>query len=321
VQAGHPDLVILDIMLPTMDGWEVCKAIRQKSVVPILMLTALNDEVDRILGLELGADDYLTKPFSTRELLAHIKALLRRVEFDTTYMSRKQMIVIDDFQIDLERRQVFKGEKLLNLRYHATTRQYIEEIDDEVAHMSNLVQELILLSRFEAGRAEVGHEQIDLIRMASSLIHEFTPQAQAKHIDLTLVEPATPVQLTANMNHLTMVFRNLLDNALKYTPDGGAVTWTIQIDAHEVVHTIQDTGQGIPTDALTHLFERFYRVDKARSRDIPGAGLGLAIVKTIVDLYHGRITIESAGIQKGTTVHLSWPYQPIQEELTSSDNS
>ena len=117
VQAGHPDLVILDIMLPTMDGWEVCKAIRQKSVVPILMLTALNDEVDRILGLELGADDYLTKPFSTRELLAHIKALLRRVEFDTTYMSRKQIIVIDDFQIDLERRQVFKGEKQLNLRY------------------------------------------------------------------------------------------------------------------------------------------------------------------------------------------------------------
>jgi two-component system response regulator RegX3 len=117
VQTQPPDLVILDIMLPIMDGWEVCKAIRQKSVVPILMLTALNDEVDRILGLELGADDYLTKPFRTRELLARIKALLRRVEFDTTYMSRKQTIVIDDLKIDLERRQVFKGEKQLNLRY------------------------------------------------------------------------------------------------------------------------------------------------------------------------------------------------------------
>ncbi|GHO99433.1 hypothetical protein KSF_094810 [Reticulibacter mediterranei] len=210
------------------------------------------------------------------------------------------------------------------LRYdtldHTTARQYIEEIDDEIAHLSNLVQELILLSRFEAGRAEVGHEEIDLIRMASSLVHEFTPLAQAKHIDLTLVEPATSVQLTANMNHLTMVFRNLLDNALKYTPDGGSVTWTIQVDAHEVVHTIQDTGQGIPADALAHLFERFYRVNKARSRDIPGTGLGLAIVKTIVDLYHGRITIESAGVQKGTMVHLSWPYQPIQEELAPPDN-
>jgi DNA-binding response OmpR family regulator len=117
VQTQHPDLVILDIMLPAMDGWEVCKAIRQTSVVPILMLTALNDEVDRILGLELGADDYLTKPFSTRELLARIKALLRRVEFDTTHMKRKQMIVIDDLKIDLERREVFKGDQILNLRY------------------------------------------------------------------------------------------------------------------------------------------------------------------------------------------------------------
>jgi DNA-binding response OmpR family regulator len=81
------------------------------------MLTALNDEVDRILGLELGADDYLTKPFRTRELLARIKALLRRVEFDTTHMQRKQMIVIDDLKIDLEKRQVFKVDQLLNLRY------------------------------------------------------------------------------------------------------------------------------------------------------------------------------------------------------------
>lgn len=117
VQTQYPDLVILDIMLPAMDGWEVCKAIRQTSVVPILMLTALNDEVDRILGLELGADDYLTKPFRTRELLARIKALLRRVEFDTAQMKRKQMIVIDDLKIDLEKRQVFKGDRLLNLRY------------------------------------------------------------------------------------------------------------------------------------------------------------------------------------------------------------
>jgi two-component system response regulator VicR len=117
VQAQHPDLVILDIMLPTMDGWEVCKAIRQTSVVPILMLTALNDEVDRILGLELGADDYLTKPFSTRELLARIKALLRRVEFDTAQMKRRLMIIINDLKIDLEKRQVFKGDQLLNLRY------------------------------------------------------------------------------------------------------------------------------------------------------------------------------------------------------------
>ena len=72
-----PDVVVLDVMMPEMDGWAVCRELRQQSGVPILMLTAMSEEVDRILGLELGADDYLTKPFSSRELMARIKALLR----------------------------------------------------------------------------------------------------------------------------------------------------------------------------------------------------------------------------------------------------
>jgi two-component system alkaline phosphatase synthesis response regulator PhoP len=117
VRAQHLDLVILDVLLPSMDGWEVCKEIRQISVVPILMLTALGDEVNRVLGLELGADDYLTKPFSTRELLARIKALLRRVSFDTTQLNRKHMMVAGDLKIDLERRLALKGHQELKLRY------------------------------------------------------------------------------------------------------------------------------------------------------------------------------------------------------------
>ncbi|MFN8530915.1 MAG: response regulator transcription factor [Anaerolineae bacterium] len=112
------DLVILDIMLPEMDGWEVCKGIRQKSVVPILMLTALSDEIDRILGLELGADDYLTKPFSTRELMARVKALLRRVEFDSARaVQPSRLIVTGDVKIDLDRRQVYKNGQELLLRF------------------------------------------------------------------------------------------------------------------------------------------------------------------------------------------------------------
>lgn len=202
-----------------------------------------------------------------------------------------------------------------------TTRQYIEEIDEEVAHLSNLVQELILLSRFEAGRAEVGHEHIDLTRVANALVQEFMPQAQAKQLALTLVQPETPILLTANINHLTIVFRNLLDNALKYTPHGGSVTWTIGVNEQEIVHAIQDTGQGIPAEALSHLFERFYRADKARSRDIPGTGLGLAIVKTIVDTYRGRIEVLSPGSNQGTTVRVHWQYQLAQEETHSLENT
>ena len=112
----QPDLVVLDIMMPEMDGWEVCKALRAQSGVPILMLTALEDEVDRILGLELGADDFLTKPISARELLARIRAMLRRVELDKA-VPEVEKLTSGDLIVELENRQVYKNGALLTLRY------------------------------------------------------------------------------------------------------------------------------------------------------------------------------------------------------------
>ena len=112
----QPDLVVLDIMMPEMDGWEVCKALRAQSGVPIIMLTALEDEVDRILGLELGADDFLTKPISARELLARIRAMLRRVELDKA-VPEVEKLTSGDLVVELENRQVYKNGELLTLRY------------------------------------------------------------------------------------------------------------------------------------------------------------------------------------------------------------
>lgn len=112
----RPDVVVLDIMMPQMDGWDVCRALRQDSTVPILMLTALGDEVDRILGLELGADDYLTKPFSTRELIARLKALLRRVELDRRQQTAGDQIVAANLRLELNTHRAFKDGQELMLR-------------------------------------------------------------------------------------------------------------------------------------------------------------------------------------------------------------
>ena len=109
-----PDLIVLDLMLPGMDGMDVCKTLRQEKVnTPILMLTAKDDEFDKILGLELGADDYLTKPFSPREVVARVKAILRRSQFEDVEQS-EQVIKIGDLEIHLERYDVyFKDEQLV----------------------------------------------------------------------------------------------------------------------------------------------------------------------------------------------------------------
>ncbi|MCL7746803.1 response regulator transcription factor [Halalkalibacter alkaliphilus] len=109
------DMVILDILMPEMDGYDVCREIRKVSNVPIIMLTASGDELDRVLGLELGADDYIIKPFSPRELVARIKAILRRVEPSSNENVKEQSYTYDygEFKIDVDRREViYKGEKV-----------------------------------------------------------------------------------------------------------------------------------------------------------------------------------------------------------------
>jgi DNA-binding response OmpR family regulator len=122
-----PDAIVLDVMLPELDGFEVCRSLRQEMNVPILMLTARAEEVDRVVGLEMGADDYLTKPFSMRELLARVKALLRRVRLIREEMSaqgaeaelpvaRAETLVCDDLIVDLARREVFHHDVQLHLK-------------------------------------------------------------------------------------------------------------------------------------------------------------------------------------------------------------
>ena len=110
----HPDLVVLDIMLPGMDGLEVCRRLRSRSTVPIIMLTARSDEVDKILGLEIGADDYLPKPFSFRELLARIRSLLRRVALDQI-AEAPGMMKIGNLLVDGIGRRVMKNQQELQL--------------------------------------------------------------------------------------------------------------------------------------------------------------------------------------------------------------
>lgn len=109
----NPDLVILDLMLPDTDGFAVCQQIRKKSQVPILMLTARREDVDKIIGLEMGADDYLTKPFNPRELIARIKAVLRRYQ---TGQKAGEIIELGKLRIDLDRHEASVEGKLLQLR-------------------------------------------------------------------------------------------------------------------------------------------------------------------------------------------------------------
>jgi two-component system, OmpR family, alkaline phosphatase synthesis response regulator PhoP len=159
--ADSPSLVVLDLMLPIMDGWEVCRRVRAESDVPIIMLTARGDDIDRIVGLELGADDYLTKPFNPRELVARIKAILRRVEKrisapqesaltlgNLTIHPDRRVVQVGGTEVDLRMKEfdllltlvenpgvVFTREKLLNVVWGYDFAGETRTVDVHVAHL------------------------------------------------------------------------------------------------------------------------------------------------------------------------------------------
>ena len=110
-----PDLILLDVMLPKMDGFEVCKKVREKQSTPIIMLTARDEEVDKVLGLELGADDYCTKPFSVRELMARVKANIRRTSADAPSSESGDLITFQNLTINPSRYEASKDDKVIDL--------------------------------------------------------------------------------------------------------------------------------------------------------------------------------------------------------------
>jgi DNA-binding response OmpR family regulator len=156
----YVDLVILDIMLPEMDGLEVCRQLRQFSNVPVIMLTAKGDDIDKIVGLEIGADDYLSKPFNTRELLARVKAIIRRTNLNTltidpagqlpleaVKLDTKELIKFGDLEIDMRRQKVWVKGQPIDL----TVREY-DLLLTLVSHPARIYTREILLEQVWGSR-------------------------------------------------------------------------------------------------------------------------------------------------------------------------
>jgi len=141
---GNPDLILLDVMLPLIDGFQVCKKIRETSNVPILMLTAKEEEVDKVLGLELGADDYITKPFGMRELIARIKANIRRTDvMEDKLNAPADVQTFGNLEIDMNRYEVRKNGIALDLTLREfELLKYLAEKEDKVFSREQLLEEV-----------------------------------------------------------------------------------------------------------------------------------------------------------------------------------
>jgi two-component system phosphate regulon sensor histidine kinase PhoR len=176
-----------------------------------------------------------------------------------------------------------------------------------------LVQDLLTLSQIETGDIKMKFESLDILKLCSEVIDQFEEKAAKKNIRVRLIEPSVKPVVYADWQRITQVVTNLVSNAINYTPEGGEVTVSFDITKKNCTLIIRDTGEGIPPQHIGRIFERFYRVDKSRSREKGGTGLGLAIVKHILEGHGTRAEVEST-VGKGSTFSFKLPRSKGEEE-------
>ncbi|KEO84055.1 hypothetical protein EL26_06220 [Tumebacillus flagellatus] len=173
------------------------------------------------------------------------------------------------------------------------TKQFLQIIHDESTRLTRLINELLELSKIESGHIQFRLGTVDLVNVVERTLVQYRHQAKQADVQLSMQLPPGKVEFEADADRVQQVLINLLGNAIAYTPAGGHVTVRVEDLGDEVLMEVQDTGIGIPEEDLPRLFERFYRVDKARARRSGGTGLGLSIVKHILEVHHGRVDVSS----------------------------
>jgi two-component system, OmpR family, phosphate regulon sensor histidine kinase PhoR len=188
----------------------------------------------------------------------------------------------------------------------ANRNRFVEIIREHARRLARLTDDLLKLSRIEAGRLELEIRPIRVDALVNGCVETARLNAKSRgleiHVDLQENAPA----VRGDGAQLGEVLQNLLDNAVQYTPSGGQIKVQARANGHDVIFTVSDTGIGIPESDLERIFERFYRVDAARSREAGGTGLGLAIARHIVEAHGGRIWVESA-VGQGSRFHFIIP--------------
>ena len=187
-------------------------------------------------------------------------------------------------------------------------RELLASVLEECDRLARLTDQLLTLARQDAGTVPPKREPVDVAVLAAGVVEDLSPLAEAKGQTLRLgVEPGRDgLVVPGDSGQLRQALVNLIDNAVKYTPEGGTVEVRVGATPVGVAVTVADTGEGIPAEHLPRVFDRFYRVDKARSRELGGTGLGLAIMKGIVEGHGGRVELTSE-VGRGTVCTVTIP--------------
>lgn len=324
-----PAIVLLDNKLPGIQGVEVLEYINNKQLdILVIMITSYASLDLAVKATNIGAYDFVPKPFTPQELKASIENVskhffLRRMtrklrkegkqvrfQFLTvlSHELKAPLNAIEGYLKIMEERQA--GENITSYD------KMIERSLSRVKAMRTLIMDMLDLTRIESGRKKRELRELDLGLVAKSAIDTVLPLAIQRDVTIEF-DKSVSVPYFADSEEMEIVFNNLISNAVKYNVAGGKVECKLANIGSEILVVISDTGVGIAQDDLPKLFQEFSRIKNIMTKEISGSGLGLSIVKRIVDLYKGRIEVNSKP-NEGTTFTIYLPVLPTINDITGA---
>jgi signal transduction histidine kinase len=315
-----PNLIVADVMMPEMDGFGLLEALRhdvRTESVPVMMVSARAGEEARVSGLDAGADDYIIKPFSARELTARVKSLLNlsrarreadrlRGAAEAANRTKDQFLAILGHELRNPLAPILTALQLMTLRGDDNTLKERTVIDRQVRHLVRLVDDLLDVSRIARGKIELRQQTLELADIVANAIEATSPLLEQRHHQLTVHVPRG-IWIRGDATRMTQVITNVVSNAAKYTEPGGDIRVDAHADGEHIVLGVKDSGIGISSEILPHVFEMFTQERQALDRSQGGLGLGLTIVKSLVELHDGTIEARSDGVGKGSEFIIRLP--------------
>jgi PAS domain S-box-containing protein len=244
-------------------------------------------------------------------LLAEQKKLLREAHESSRLKDHFLAMLSHELRTPLT--AIVGWSKLMNKRKLSPTQlaQGMEAIERNARIQAKLIDDLLDISRIVAGKIELQFSDVDVVGLVHSAVNSMRPSINEKNLSVKIeVLDGTAALIRADLNRLQQVMNNLLSNAVKFTPSGGHIEVAVQRNEHAVHLTVKDNGEGIDPSFLPHIFEEFRQADMSTSRSKAGLGLGLSIARGLVELHHGSIHAESAGLRKGASFIVKLPVEP-----------
>ncbi|HEU5079892.1 MAG TPA: hybrid sensor histidine kinase/response regulator [Opitutaceae bacterium] len=303
----RPDLVLLDVVMPGIDGFETCRELRNRygvNAAPVIFITAKNDSEDVVEGLASGGVDYLPKPFRRKEALARI-----RTHLQNRILIEQQKLLVEQLKQANDAKNKLVGMAAHDLRNPLASIRGLAEfltdgtvgpmspdqldlvkmIHSESQSMLNLVNELLDVSTIAAGELKINRESCDLAELLEKSVYLSNINAARKSTRISLQTPQAPVTAMIDASKIRQVVDNLLSNAIKYSPPASEVRVRLQKSDTGLEIAVQDQGPGIPEGERHRLFKDFGTLSVKPTGGEKATGLGLAICHKIVEAHQGSI--------------------------------